>query len=371
MKRRGSAEGRPVDDAAPRVLVVDDSPTLRALVADVLEQGGCHVVGRVMDGAMALRYVDETHPDVVVCDIEMPRMDGLTFLRIVAQTSATPVIVLTSHGRPENALAALDAGAREFVIKPSQPEELRSLAEQLLAAIRALTVARRRDRQPDGAERANNELVDVGIPASTELVVIGTSTGGPRALRELVGHVTCAPRIPIVIAQHMPPRFTGAFAERLARLGGLDIAEATDGATLAPGQIRIGPGGVDVVVERAGGGLRTRLRAPPTSARWTPSVDELFVSAAAACGDRVLGIVLTGMGRDGSDGARALRDVGAALWTESPTTAAIEGMPASAARSHGRASVAPLDVLGQALQRLLKVEVPRDASSGPGDDGHD
>jgi two-component system chemotaxis response regulator CheB len=362
MTRGPQAPASSTDCRAPRVLIVDDSPSLRALFAEVLEHGGCHVVGRAMDGAMALRYVNETKPDVVVCDIEMPRMDGLTFLRIVAHTSATPVIVLTSHGRPENALAALDAGAREFVIKPDTADELRVLGEQLLPAIRALATSARR-AQPVRAREA-----DVVLPAGIELVVIGSSTGGPSALRELVGGFARRPSLPVVIAQHMPPRFTSAFAERLARVGGCDVAEAVDGAALAPGQVRVGPGGLNVFVERDGSMLRTRLGTPASHARWTPSVDELLSSAAGACGAGVLGIVLTGMGRDGAVGARALRDAGAPLWTESPSTAAIDGMPVAAARSHGAATVASLDVLGHALTRLLDAAPAGDATSRPGDD---
>jgi two-component system chemotaxis response regulator CheB len=347
------------DDDVPRVLVVDDSASSRALVAEVLQAGGCQVVGRAMDGAMALRYVDETSPDVVVCDIEMPRMDGLTFLRIVAQTSMTPVIILTSHGEPENALSSLDAGARDFVVKPATPDEMRGLGEQLLARIRALTTTARRARPPRPPEP------DVPVPTGTELVVIGASTGGPRALRELVGRFPRRARVPVVIAQHMPPRFTAAFAERLARLGSLDVGEAVDGAMLVPGQVRSGPGGLDVVIERVDGGLRTRLRTPTSTARWTPSVDELLTSAAKACGAGALGVVLTGMGRDGEAGARALREVGAPLWTESAATAAIEGMPVAAARGHGNASVAPLDVLGHALARLLATPPSRDDPDEP------
>jgi two-component system chemotaxis response regulator CheB len=285
-------------------------------------------------------------------------MDGLTFLRIVSQTSRTPVIVLTSYGRPENALAALDAGARDFVVKPASRNDERALGQQLTERVRALARALR------CAPAEGPAVPAVPVPRDVELVVVGSSTGGPRALRELVGRLATRPRLPVVIAQHMPPRFTAAFAERLARIGGIDVAEAVDGASLRQGQVRLGPGGFDVTVERSGGALRTRVREATDTARSTPSVDALFRSAAATCGGQVLGLVLTGMGRDGAAGALALRDANAPLWTESPSTAAIDGMPVAAARSHGSAAVAPLDVLGQAWTRLLDPGAPGDDQEG-------
>lgn len=331
----------------PRVVVVDDSAPSRAALAEALEEGGCEVVGRAMDGGMALRMVLETEPDVVTCDLEMPRMDGFTFIRVITHKSAVPIIVVTSDARPEAALQALDLGARDFVVKPgTRPGQLRSLGPSLVAKVRALATERvRRVTWTPPAE--------VPSISARELVVVGASTGGPSALRDLLS-VLKTPIAPILIAQHMPERFTTAFADRLRRATGLDVAEASDGEPIVPGRIRVAPGGRNLeVVRTSSGGLIARLRNPSEEDRYVPSVDRLFASAAEAVGDRALGVVLTGMGRDGEAGSAALRKVDAPLWAESRATAVIDGMPAAAARAHGRATRLPLDELAALFARIL------------------
>jgi two-component system chemotaxis response regulator CheB len=351
MTRVLSTEGAALEDGMrPRVLVVDDSAPLRAAIAEALEEGGCEVVGRAMDGAIALQLLNETHPDVITCDLEMPRMDGFTFLRIMAKTRNVPVIVITSDVRPEAALMALELGARDFVVKPSRPSEMGRLQSQLIARIRALVSNR---TPPAWAQTAPAPL-----PSKRSLVVIGASTGGPRALRDILTQLQKRPpKQPVLIAQHMPPRFTEAFADRLARASGLDLREATHGEWIPAGRVRIAPGGKNLRVDDVtDDGVRVSVVDPSGAERWVPSVDVLFQSAAQAARDRVLGIVLTGMGKDGAEGARALRDVGAPLWTESPLTAAIDGMPHAAAHAHGNAHRMPLDELAAQLMRVLAGE---------------
>jgi two-component system chemotaxis response regulator CheB len=338
----------------PRVLVIDDSAPSRAAIAGVLEDGGCEVVGRAMDGSVALRMLEETDPDVITCDLEMPRMDGFTFLRILQKTRATPIIVITSDARPEAAIMALELGARDFVVKPSRPGEMKQLGAQLVSRVRALGSIRHRAPPPWAASS------EVPLPAHVDAVVLGASTGGPRAIRDIVARLRTTPRMPMLIVQHMPPRFTEAFADRLRKTTGLDVREAVEGETVMPGQIRVAPGGrhlLVVAMDRATGGLRIGLRDPQSGDRWVPAVDELFRSAVQVLGSRVLGIVLTGMGRDGGDGARLLAAAGAPLWTESPLTAAIDGMPTAAAQAHGQALRLPLDELAAALARVLEQEV--------------
>lgn len=344
-----SAEGLPIDDVhAPRVLVVDDSAPLRAAIAETLEEGGCHVVGRAMDGSMALRTVMDDDPDVITLDLEMPRMDGFTFLRILQKTRNTPVIVITSDARPEAALMALELGARDFVVKPSRPSEIKNMKAQLLSRVRTLAALRGRV-PPTWAPPP-----DVQVPGGTALAAIGCSTGGPRALRDMLARLRSPLRAPVVIAQHMPPRFTEAFADRLRKSTGLDVAEGKDGEMLLPGMLRIAPGGKHALVDAVGGGLMLRLTDPVGADRWVPSVDLLFESAARAVGSRLLAVVLTGMGKDGMEGAQAVRAVGAPLWAESALTAAVDGMPAAAARGHGRAERVPLDELALLFARALE-----------------
>jgi two-component system chemotaxis response regulator CheB len=354
-----AADDPAADGLRPRVLVIDDSATSRALVADLLEEGGCTVVGRAMDGALGLRLLAETSPDVVVCDIDMPRMDGFTFLRIVQKTTQTPTIVLTSFGSAELALFSLDHGARDFVVKATRPEDVPAMGQQLLARIRVLVAAARLARPPRPAP------VEVVLPEHIELVALGASTGGPPALRQILSRWTAPPRVPVVIAQHMPARFTAAFAARLRSQSSLDVDEATDGAPLSPGMVRIAPGGHHCRIERgADGVLRTRVVPATTDDRWVPGVDELLGSAASVCGAGVLGVVLTGMGRDGGDGARALATAGAPLWIESPQTAVVDGMPQAASRSHPAAVALPLEDLVDALSLLLVRPPTGDADSG-------
>lgn len=344
-----SMEGAPIPDGdAPRVLVVDDSAPLRGALAEVLEEGGCEVVGRAMDGSVALSLVHEQDPDVITLDLEMPRMDGFTFLRILGKTRAIPVIVITSDARPESALLALELGARDFVVKPARPSDVRLLKTQLLARVRLLAGLRRR------IPPTWSPPPEVPYPSSTRLVAIGCSTGGPRALRDILTRLRPPLRTPILIAQHMPPRFTEAFADRLKKATSLDVAEARDGETLTPGAVRIAPGGRHLMVHREGAGLRLQLHDAKDADRWVPSVDQLFTSAASAVGAQLLAIVLTGMGKDGVEGARAVRAAGAPLWTESSLTAAIDGMPVAAAAAHGAADRIPLDELAAVLARGLE-----------------
>ncbi|MCC7073114.1 MAG: chemotaxis-specific protein-glutamate methyltransferase CheB [Deltaproteobacteria bacterium] len=344
-----SMEGAPVVDGdSPRVLVVDDSAPLRGALAEVLEEGGCEVVGRAMDGSMALSLVHEKDPDVITLDLEMPRMDGFTFLRILGKTRATPVIVVTSDARPESALLALELGARDFVVKPVRTADVRTLKAQLLARVRLLAGLRRR------IPPTWSPPPEVAFPPDTSMVAIGCSTGGPRALRDILTRLRGPLRAPVLIAQHMPPRFTEAFADRLAKATSLDVAEAKDGEPVVRGVVRIAPGGRHLSVERGAAGARLRLHDPAEGDRWVPSVDRLFSSAAAVAGSHLLAVVLTGMGRDGVEGARAVRAVGAPLWTESSLTAAIDGMPVAAAAAHGAADRVPLDELAAVLARGLE-----------------
>jgi two-component system chemotaxis response regulator CheB len=196
---------------------------------------------------------------------------------------------------------------------------------------------------------------EVAVPKDVGVVVIGCSTGGPRALRDLLARLKPPLKAPILVAQHMPPNFTQAFAERLKRASSLDVAEARDGETLSVGQVRIAPGGHHLAVEGDGVRLRTRIALASPNDRWVPSCDVLFRTAAKAVGERALALVLTGMGKDGVEGAKALRAAKAPLWCESALTAAVDGMPASAAAAHGAADRIPLDELALLLARALEL----------------
>jgi two-component system chemotaxis response regulator CheB len=334
-------------DIVPRVVVVDDSASSRGAIAEMLEQAGCEVVGRAMDGGMALRLVLDLDPDVVTCDLEMPRMDGFTFIRVLSHRKSTPVIVVTSDARPEAALQALELGARDFVVKPGpDARDLLRLERTLVGKVRGLA-----------AERAKKPMwtppPDVPQVAERSLVVVGASTGGPTALKDVLRSLPPSGFSPVLIAQHMPARFTTAFAARLRRTTGLDVAEATDGERVMPSTVRVGPGGKHLEVEGSGDDMVLRLREPDEEDRYVPSVDRLFETAAAAAGSGLLGVVLTGMGKDGTEGASKLAGAGAPLWAESRSTAVIHGMPTSAAKAHGAALQLPLDELALLFGRVV------------------
>jgi two-component system chemotaxis response regulator CheB len=225
---------------------------------------------------------------------------------------------------------------------------MRMLQSQLVTRVRALTAASNRAPPTWGAP------AEVSLPVGVRAVLLGASTGGPRALRDIVARLRQPPRLPVLIAQHMPARFTEAFADRLRKTSGLDVREARHGDVVTAGQIRVAPGGKHMGISGFGPeGLHLSLSEPVPADRWVPSVDVLLRTGATHLGADVLGIVLTGMGKDGGDGAKALRDVNAPLWTESPLTAAIDGMPLAASQSHGAAQRLPLDELAAMLARLL------------------
>jgi len=338
-----------VVERRPRVLVVDDSAASRAVIAEALEAGGCEVVGRAMDGGMALRMVADLKPDVITCDLEMPRLDGFTFLRMVAKNFPTPVVVVTSDTRPEAALQALELGARDFVVKPgSTPSQMRKLGPAL--TIRVFALVQEQNLDVKWSPTTDN----TPLPEGVRLVAIGASTGGPRALRDVLSNVPGAFQPPIVIAQHMPQRFTAAFADRLRRHTGHDVAEARHGEVLRPGVIRVGPGGFHMRVNLTGAGFVVDLEEANTQERHVPSVDFLLESSALAAQQSLLAVVLTGMGRDGAEGAKTVAQVGAPLWTESAATAVIEGMPSAAAANHPTAKRLPLDELSGLLRTTLR-----------------
>ncbi len=337
----------------PRVLVVDDSAASRALLAEVLEDAGCEVVGRAMDGAMALRLVADLKPDAITCDLEMPGMDGFTFLRLLTANFPTPVIMVTSNAKPEAALQSLELGARDFVVKPSRSATgMRLIANEVAEKIHALVSST--THVPMVAEPPK---AVISTPTQRiSLLAIGASTGGPRAIRTLLGAIHQVSHPPIVIAQHMPSGFTEAFANRLAASTGEKVAEARDGEVLRPGSVRVAPGGMHLEVAPSGRRFMTHLKAGDSSERHVPSVDRLLCSAAAAAGNRVLGIVLTGMGRDGAEGAVALHQAGAPLWTEAADSATIFGMPHAAAEGHPTAQMFSLDTICHELRELFKAK---------------
>ncbi|NCQ59652.1 MAG: chemotaxis-specific protein-glutamate methyltransferase CheB [Myxococcales bacterium] len=328
---------------ALRVLVVDDSAYNRRTLSDLLEQlADVEVVGRASDGDEALRLVHELSPDLITLDLEMPRMDGFTFLRLLMARRPTPVIVVSGYSTKENVFRALELGAIDFVSKPTRTitTDLNSIATELadkVAMVRqlapaGLTPARRDWRSASGSFRTPDPRGVTTRRTPGRLLVVGASTGGPTALVELFRRFDSIGDAAVIVAQHMPARFTRTFAQRLDRLTTLDTREAEGGEVLTSGQAFVCPGGHSMEVVKRGSELALEVLSQPQEDRYVPSVDRLFRSAALAMGDRVLGLVLTGMGDDGAEGAQAIVAAGGSVVAESAETAVIYGMPAAAVR---------------------------------------
>lgn len=327
-----------------RVLLVDDSAFVRRATERMLAPlPGVTVVGGARDGEEALAQVRALRPDLVIMDVEMPGMDGMAALESIMRECPTPVLLLSSHTQAgaEITLRALEAGAVDFMDKGAGTGmDIHALApllrEKVGAALRAHTVPRAAPPHPPRPSPKSEGKALAARPGRYEVVAIGSSTGGPRALAELVPALPAGFAAAVVIAQHMPHGFTETLAERLDRRSPLHVAEARDGDAVVPGTVLIAPGGRQMGVKRAADGtLSIRLWDDPLSLH-KPCVDALFDSVARAAGSAAVGVVLTGMGNDGAEGLARIRAAGGRGLVESARTAVIDGMPAAARGSAER-----------------------------------
>lgn len=346
---RSSAPARAI-----RVLLVDDSASSRAHLATILEDApGIQIVGQASDGEEGLDAVMKLLPDVVVLDLQMPRMDGFTFLRLLMPRRPMPVVVVSSQARRTDVFRALELGALDFVAKPSgTAASLEAFREEILqkcATVRALRLENLAARRPI-------TVVPAAPEPSTRVVAIGASTGGPQALSQLVARIPGDACLALVIAQHMPERFTSTFAQRLARLGAFAAKEAEEGDRVTAGRILLAPGGHHLeVVREDEGTLRAHVIPGDGSfGRYTPSIDRLLRSVAAACGPSACGVVLTGMGNDGREGIRAIYEAGGLTLAESEETAVVYGMPQSAQETGAVDEVLGLGAIADRLLRFAR-----------------
>jgi two-component system chemotaxis response regulator CheB len=338
-----------------RVLVIDDSAYSRQVITRMLQTSPLvEVVGVARDGEEALRKAFDLEPDLITLDLEMPRMDGFTFLRIVMSKRPTPVMVISGRAGEEDVFKALELGAVDFIAKPTPraAPELVNIEQELIRkvhSIRELRIDKVRDRiasMPAVARRGPDEA-----PAAARLVAIGSSTGGPAALMQIFGAFPEAPACAFLVAQHMPAGFTRGFAERLDRLTPLRAREAQGGEEPSAGCVLVAPGGSHLQLERVGARTLTRVVQGRSGDKYTPSVDRLFESAAKHYGSELLAVVLTGMGDDGRHGVSAVKESGGSVIAESESTAVIFGMPQQAIRTGAVDAVLPLGDVATAIQR--------------------
>jgi len=314
-----------------RILVVDDSAYVRKTLSQILSRSPyLEVVGTARDGQEALDRVVELGPDVVTCDLIMPNLDGAGFVREQMGRRPIPIVIVSvANESGELVLSALDAGAVDFIQKPTAlaSDRLLEMGDDLIAKVKAAAGARVRPSATIAAAAATS-----GYQAKSEfgVVVIGISTGGPQALRVLVPRLPAELAVPVVIVLHMPVGYTELYARKLDEVSQVNVCEASDGMELKSGTVLIAPAGRHLTLRlRPDGAVVTRLDIRPLDRPHRPSVDVLFQSAAEVYAGRVLGVVMTGMGADGREGAAWIKAKGGRVLTEAEDTCVVYGMPRS------------------------------------------
>ncbi|MBZ4398624.1 chemotaxis-specific protein-glutamate methyltransferase CheB [Myxococcus sp. AS-1-15] len=340
-----------------RVLVVDDSAFARKVLKQVLSNApDIQVVDTARDGLDALEKVAELSPDVLTLDLVMPNLDGLGVLRALSSMELAPRVVVVSSAGEESelAVAALQNGAVELVHKPTAlaTDRLYELGAELVEKVR---VAARAARRPVASPVAPSSFASPdALPPARQLVVVGTSTGGPQALTKLLSELPADFPAPMALALHIPPGYTEAVARRLDALCPLEVREAEDGMELFPGRVVLARAGQHLKVERHGALSLVRLDRHPLRMPHHPSVDVLFQSAARVWGKDTVGVVLTGMGDDGRDGARAIREAGGVVLTESESSCVVYGMPRAVDDAGLATASAPLGGMVELLRSHLR-----------------
>lgn len=345
-----------------RVLVVDDSAVVRkALAAELSRQQGIEVVGTAMDPYVARDRIIELRPDVITLDVEMPRLDGLSFLQQLMEHHPLPVVIVSSltPAQSELALRALQLGAVEVVPKPGSTYSVPDVSGRLVHAIRAAAMARVGARRvPERPAASTGAARPFRIRTTHKLVAVGASTGGTVAIETVLSRLPAdAPGM--VIVQHMPAGFTRTFAERLDQVCAMDVREADDGDQVTPGLALIAPGDRHMLLRRSGARFVVILKDGPPVHHQRPSVDVLFQSVASSAGPNALGVLLTGMGADGAEGLLAMRRSGAQTLAQDERTSVVFGMPREAIRLGAAAEVLPLADIPHAIERFITT--PREA----------
>jgi len=356
----------PVAKKRVRVLIVDDSASVRQALADVLgSDPDIEVLGVASDPFVAATRIRDEVPDVITLDVEMPRMDGITFLRKLMAQHPIPVVMCSSlvEAGSETLMQALEAGAVDIILKPKMgvSGHLAEAREHICAVVKGAAharVGRRRERDlADGPAR--KLTADAMLPPATghamartteTVVCIGASTGGTESLREVLETLP-ADSPGIVIVQHMPEKFTAAFARRLDSLCEMEVKEAADGDTVLRGRVLIAPGNFHTMIERSGARYYVSVKEGPLVTRHRPSVDVLFRSAARALGSNAVGVIMTGMGDDGARGMAEMKSAGAYTIAQDEATCIVFGMPKEAIAHGGVDKIVPLQHIAQEIRR--------------------
>jgi two-component system, chemotaxis family, protein-glutamate methylesterase/glutaminase len=341
-----------------RTIVVDDSAFVRKVVREMLSSSPhISVVGMARNGEDAIKMVEELNPDVVTCDLIMPELDGVGFVRKQMARKPLPILILTASPKDgEQVLEALEAGAIDFIRKPTAmaSDDLRLIRAELIEKVKAAAQARSQLLPPPKTlnEAAPPRLARVST--RVDIVVLGISTGGPQALRYLIPQLAPDFPVPLVMVLHMPVGYTAIFAEKLAEISALPVKEAFEGCPVQAGEALLAPAGRHLTFRRTPAGqVVVQLSLQPADKPHRPSVDVLFQSAAEVYRNRVLGVVMTGMGNDGKQGAAWIKAQGGMVLTESEESCIIYGMPRSVVEAGLSDGVASLPSMAKEINKRL------------------
>lgn len=347
-------------DQKIKVLIVDDSAIVRKILMDSLAgEPDIEVVGTAPDPYIARDKIMSLHPDVITLDIEMPRMDGLTFLGKLMQHHPLPVVIISSLAQSSCnvAVEALRIGAMEVLAKPAGPYSVGELRSVLAAKIRSAANGRLAAR-PAPVQPPTPARIPAGAPVlsssfhPSEIIAIGASTGGVSALQEVLTQLP-ASMPPILVTQHIPAIFSKAFAERLNQICHLSVKEAEDGDRVRPGHVCLAPGDRHMILQKVPGGYSVAVKNGPQVCYQRPSVDVLFHSVARAAGEHATGVILTGMGADGAEGLLAMNRAGAHTIAQDEASCVVFGMPKEAIKRGAVDEVLPLTQIAAAVQAAL------------------
>ncbi|MCL6589456.1 MAG: chemotaxis response regulator protein-glutamate methylesterase [Firmicutes bacterium] len=342
-----------------KVLIVDDSAMVRKVLSQELSKDpGIEVVGTAPDPYIGRDKIVQLEPDVLILDIEMPRMDGLTFLEKLMKSHPMPVIIVSYLGQKESevALKALDLGASEVIAKPgsSYSYTVREMSEQLIDKVKAVAQIKKfkaasPEESPPPKLQAGNLAL---LKTSQKVIAIGASTGGTEAIKDILIRLPVDVP-PVVIVQHMPQHFTRAFAERLDRICAIHVKEAGDRELLAPGKALIAPGNKHLTLNRSGANYYVEVKDGPPVFHQRPSVELLFKSVAKYAGANAIGVILTGMGSDGANGLLEMKNAGAFTIAQDEATSVVYGMPREAALLGAASAITPLEQIPQLVLEKL------------------
>jgi two-component system chemotaxis response regulator CheB len=346
-----------------RVLIADDSAFMRKIIGDILREDPImEVVGKARNGNEAIEMTKSLSPDVITLDIEMPGKSGLEALEEIMAYKPIPVVMVSSLTRSgaNVTMQALDIGAVDFVTKPSGPMSLdmEKIGVELRRKVKGASMAAVR-------RKGSQKTASISQPFSAlprkdalnhkpEMLVIAASTGGPMALQQIIPNLPANFPMPVLLVQHMPPGFTTSFAQRLNEQSNLTVIEGCDGMPVRKGTVIVAPGGFHLVLDKKGAEFVCKLTETPPVRSVRPSADVLFNSVAENVGGNILVLVLTGMGKDGLDGTRALRDKGAYVIAESRETSVIFGMPGAIVGAGLADEVLPLYSIASGIERVVR-----------------